>query len=66
MYLIDGKKYQNLDNIECECGKRSQWVIYPLEDRDLISLYCDFCGYRGKPQILKRYTPNPNAPWRTI
>jgi hypothetical protein len=66
MYLINGKKYSNLDNIECECGKRSQWVIYPLENRDLIALYCDFCGHREKPQILKRYIPNPNAPWRTI
>jgi hypothetical protein len=66
MFEIDGKKYQNLDNIECGCGQRSQWVINPLENRDLITLYCEFCGYRGKPQILKRYIPNANVPWRTI
>lgn len=47
-YIIEGKKVWNLDNIECECGKRAEYVITEVKGERVVKLFCDWCGYSGQ------------------
>jgi ribosomal protein L33 len=56
-------------NIECQCGRRSNYVIFqdPQDpDKKEMALYCDACGYKGDIAPLVHFIPFPDAPWRRV
>lgn len=52
--IIEGKRVTNLNNIACQCGKRSEYVITEVKGKQVIKLFCDWCGYNGQWALLVR------------
>lgn len=63
-YIIEGKKVWNLNNIECQCGKRAEYVITEVKGAKVVKLFCDWCGYNGAWEPLVDAPINPNVAWR--
>lgn len=62
-YVIDGKKIFNLDNIECTCGKRANYLITEVKNVKVVKLFCDFCEFKTAWEPLVSAPINTNAPW---